>query len=656
MASMMTPKVVPTFTARPPKDVVCTDGETFEDGIALHFSGSRLTRMGNGKLLGVDWSADGTKIAVASETGVYIFDAVSMEQVRYIETPYSVEVVRFSPDGQWLATDDAGQVSLWDVKTAARIAQVGSRLHFHSALWGFPFNTQLGNITFHPDGKRIVVHSVNHAGIDSSSSIEIWDIQSQTLVQKISTGGFAYPDPIFSPDGKWVASSWSDSVVLFDGESLQEVRRIVSTSRHVSFSPDSKRLILSEEGSIKVVDLEHNLSVVIFPGNTYEPATGVFTADGKKIVTHYSESQKPYPTPLAVWDAESGEKLLELHTPDYVIGLALNPTRNELATVGHDEDGTQMIRVWDLETGANSRALKFSRYLGGDIAVSADGSKLIVEQDQRFHLYNTQTGGYLCDLQELIEKPYFVSFSDDGEHIAAISLNGKATVWNLETGRAEQSIREEATNPGTSDGWLVSKKLPFEHRGWPVIAWAWTQPDRANSRWIINTCDAGTSIPTDCPGAIHPSSESILTINEGLVVQDADTLEILGKLEESRGATNFTFSPDGRYILALSYLDWTIDIRGANTYQKVTTINSGMEGEGPILGNQEFSFTQDGTLLATYLPYFGKDSIRIWNTTTWKQEKSVDTKGGVWDVSISGNGDLVAGSAGYVIYFWNLDD
>ncbi len=652
-----TPPATWTPAPTPIPDTDCTDAETFVPGIGIHRDDSGLARLGNGKLFGVGWSPDGTRIAVGSETGIYIFDATNMQQVNYIETPHDVEVVRFSPNGKWLATDDYSQVAVWNVETGELVAKFGDQIGFHSVRWVFPFSAEMGNISFHPNGSQVALHSMHYSGMDSSPSVEIWDIQTQKLVREWKAGekDFFVPDAIFSPDGKRVASPWKDGVAIWDAENGEVLKHIPSESRNLYFSPDGQKLVMPVSNIVRVLDLQSGASISVYPGNTYEFVTGIISADGAKLITHYTQNKQPYVTPISIWSLASGDKLLDLNLPDFVLGMALNPMRNELVTVGYAKDHTQNIRVWDIETGTLLREDLFSQHIASKLALSTDGSRLIVEKDNRFHMYNAHTGGYLCMLQEPIEQAYHLSFRADGKKLAYINPRKNAIIWDLETGKAEQIITPEQVRSQNepANSLLSYKTTVFKNGPWNLIAWGWKNAQGGVNAWIINTCDATSSIPSDCPGAISPNRK--FTIAGTLVIQDTDTQKILHTLDD-RGATNFTFTPDGLHILLLNYLDWTISVWDAKTYQKVATINSGMEGEGPILGNQEFSFSTDGIRLATYLPYFHKDGIRIWNTKTWKMEKSFDTKGGVGDVAISGDGKRVAALSGYVIYLWHLDD
>ena len=659
VTASLTPQAIPTLAPPSPTpipDSDCTDQETFEPGVGLHFNGSSLVRMGNGQLYGIDWSQDGKLIAVGTETGIYLLDATTLEQLRYIETLHEVEVVRFSPNGKLIATDDYSKVAVWDVESGMPVAHLGEKVAFHSVRWGFPFSAEVGNLSFHPDGRLIALHSMNYSGSDSNPSIEIWDIQTQELVRewKANDKSFFLPDALFSPDGKWIVSNWDDGITAWDMETGEEVRKFLYQGRKINFGPTGHKLAIADAERVRVVDLVTGTSTSINAGNTYEPVTGLISTDEKKLITHYTENKEPYKTPVSIWDITTGKKLHDLDVTDFVIGFSRNPIKNELATIGYNRQTyTEYVRVWDIDSGKLLHQLTFSRHIARKLALSPDGAQLIVELNDHFHLYNAKTGGYLCMLEGEVKKPYHLSFSKDGENMAYVNLGGDATVWNLITGEIVQTFKSGAAIEVDPQ---LTQFLSLEKKIGQAMVWAWKSKNDDTDAKVINTCDSSTSIPTDCPGAFSPDGTLIIKSDwQSLSIQETLSQKVLSTLDDSRGMTNFTFSPDGRYILGLSYMDWTVSVWDAKTYKKVATINSGMEGEGPILGNQEFSFTTDGTQLATYLPYYHKGAVRIWNTKTWEMEKTLDSKGGIGGIAISGDGKLIVGLSGYVIYFWQTE-
>lgn len=76
----------------------------------------QLARWGKGMVNQVAWSPDGRLLAVASSLGVYIYNAETLEEVRFIQSDAWVSSVAFSPDGQTLASGSWDTtVRLWRV-------------------------------------------------------------------------------------------------------------------------------------------------------------------------------------------------------------------------------------------------------------------------------------------------------------------------------------------------------------------------------------------------------------------------------------------------------------------------------------------------------------------------------------------------------------
>ena len=157
------------------------------------------------KIYDLRFSPDETILASAAESGVIrIWDVASGNGLHtlsgHTDKVYSIA---FSPDGTTLASAgwDAS-VRLWDVKSGELIAVLPSRL---SSL----------SVAFSPDGKLLAA--------SDSQSLKLWDWKQKKLLSKFhahwaNIGGLA-----FSPDGKQLASAAADySVKIWDVAELLE--------------------------------------------------------------------------------------------------------------------------------------------------------------------------------------------------------------------------------------------------------------------------------------------------------------------------------------------------------------------------------------------------------------------------------------------------
>jgi WD40 repeat protein len=127
------PTIVSTSEQLSPIDTDCSNqnNQTPHD---LYYEDGQIARIGSGRLYGLDWSADGSKIAVGAETGIHIFDAVSFEKIIYINTGYAIETLHFSPDGSLIAAEHGTKAALWDIRTGSLLGEIGNNIHFRSCI------------------------------------------------------------------------------------------------------------------------------------------------------------------------------------------------------------------------------------------------------------------------------------------------------------------------------------------------------------------------------------------------------------------------------------------------------------------------------------------------------------------------------------------
>src|SRR5262249_16013686 len=127
----------------------------------------------------------------------------------------------FHPDNHTLASGHWNNVTLWDVRTGARLSLLMSPLRRVDPTGYNRDGRYIGGVGFSRDGTMLA------AGSDDGE-LQIWDVASRALQRSMKIGFGEASNPVFSPDGKLVAAgTYADGTVsLVDVSSGSVLSRI----------------------------------------------------------------------------------------------------------------------------------------------------------------------------------------------------------------------------------------------------------------------------------------------------------------------------------------------------------------------------------------------------------------------------------------------
>ena len=397
-----------------------------QDAMQWNLPEDAKARIGKGRINEIQYSPDGTILAVASGIGIWLYDTTTRQEVSLLTEHTSVvDCLAFSPDGRILASggSDYGTIILWDRSTGARKTLTG-----HTFL--------ISNLVFSPDGRMIASDS-------RDGTIRLWDVingeakytltkeSERTNPERTNTNMLS-----FTPDGGTIVYvSWDNKISLWDsitGEHKKtfDLHPNCSTTG-AAFSPDGKTVAIgSANETIYLYDLETGELKMTLTGRGKHVDHLAFSPDGKTFTTASYDGEI-----ILLWDANTGEHRLTLTAPNmqYIQGLAFSPDGKTLAS--GSEDGT--IRFWDVDIGNEKH--KFTGHSESVMSVAFNRNGNIIASGSTngiVRLWNADTEQYIKTLKTLNgfkDTAHSMLFGLDEETLTC-GTNDGIRLWNIHTG------------------------------------------------------------------------------------------------------------------------------------------------------------------------------------------------------------------------------
>lgn len=405
------------------------------------------------------------------------------------------------------------------------------------------------SIAFAPDGKTFVTAY-------KSGQLNQWEFPSGTLVRTLAGHEVGALSVAFSPNGRFIASGGEDKIIRLwsaqSGALVREFEGHIGAVLRVVFSPDGTRLLSSSADE----------NVANDPNDQVERA-------------------------IKLWLVATGEELYTiLPASGYVRAIAYSPTGDSFAAGLWDSANSGNIRVYNAETGEETRRLYGHTDILTDITFTSDGRRIVsASWDKTVRIWDIQRG---------TESQSFTGFED---RIMSLSISPDDSFLLISQGNIGDNYQYvSASNNNNVWWWDMSNRDQLavyrNYEDW---------------HWAVDINPDGTLAASGGGPLRLPTDLSMLDV--GVRIWQIETGEdVLVLKAHTDTVDSVKFHPDGKHIFTSSW-DGTIILWDLGTGEIVRTYTHGDR----IF---KIGLNADASLLVSG----GADDVaRVWRTDTGEE-------------------------------------
>jgi WD40 repeat protein len=338
-----------------------------------------------------------------------------------------VEEGRFTPDGEYLLTRDAGgEIRVWAADEADPSTLRGHASYVYA-------------VAFSPDGSR--VYSGGWDGfLDRPGALKVWDASTGSLVASLEGEGRCVFSFALSTDGRRIVTVGGDggdfqagNLRVFSTETGRIERELPGRYRTLALHPDGIRAVVTDfrpedrsTGVLVVVDLRTGASLATLLGKPVDwNALNVDPAcspDGRLIAGPGADGRS-----IVLWDAQTYREVRRMQPPGGGLSsIAFSRDGARLLTTAADDS----FRVWEVATGAElgAQAGTGNEVLAG--VFTTDGMRIVTGgRDRNLRIWDAWTCEEIVRLSGHDDYVKQVAASPDGQGFASASGDGTVRLW-----------------------------------------------------------------------------------------------------------------------------------------------------------------------------------------------------------------------------------
>ena len=569
------------------------------------------TRLGKGSINDIKFSPDGTRFAVATTIGVWMYDAQTGTEISLLKGDrQAIKSFAFSTDGHMLTgANSEGKISRWNPDTGEL-----------RAIFTNEKISSLYSVVFSEDGTKLASINID----DKIDKVHVWNLDDETIPPTITNIDVGFKEELcptiaLSPDNCLLATARpegdKDPIHVWHADTGERLLTLAKdghgTIKDLVFSLDGKTLASCDYDSILLWDMDTATSWATFR-TTFGLRTLAFSPNGELLASGDDDGI------INLWNTAAKQQGLGGKIAQYISVLELKGHKAEVSALVFSPDGKMLlsgsadgtIRAWDTTTGQQ----QFTRYghvVGvSDIAASGEGNTLISVhswEDQLLH-WDINTGHPLSSSFFMLKYPETISPNATTLVIKDSTWERKLKLWDISKNRIFANLKGHGYSSDAS-GFVFEfssdeKMLAVtssKHQIGAIHLWDIANPPKSFLKRI--TFNSKTIRPKWTLKG-HPSVVNALT-----------------------------FSPNGKILASCGDSD-QINLWNTETGKLLFTFT------GHRRGNYPLAFSPDEKILAS-VDY---NTIYLWDLITRKQLTECKTQGPIYVLLFSPDGKtLVSG-------------